>query len=327
MSTDSNHSHNSSEKKTVASEPQRFYDENFKVTEDYCKTLPDMQNSGSKTISGAHVPILQVGMSNFRLPLKMKNGSGELLTLEVSVVGTVTLAAENKGINMSRIMRIFYEFKDRLFSLELLEEILKRYKSEIKSPRARLKLYFSYPMLKPSLRSGNEGYQYYDVSYEGILDEKDFFKKIIHFDFVYSSACPCSSDLAEHARGQRNIYSIPHSQRSKARVSVEVKAGAVVSLEAMQKHCLDALKTETQVMVKREDEQAFAEMNGAYVKFVEDAARLLFSEFSKDTSIVDFQIACAHLESLHSHDAVAVVNKGVSGGFSAEFDNFKNLIC
>ena len=31
-------------------------------------------------------------------------------------------------------------------------------------------------------------------------------------------------------------------------------------------------------MARREDEQAFAELNGAFVKFVEDAARLLYAQ-------------------------------------------------
>ena len=95
----------------------------------------------------------------------------------------------------------------------------------------------------------------------------------------------------------------------------------------MQEHCLNALKTETQVMVKREDEQAFAELNGAHIKFVEDAARLLYKEFAGDHRIADFQVACAHLESLHSHDAVSVICKGVPGGFKADFMEFRSLVC
>jgi len=88
-----------------------------------------------------------------------------------------------------------------------------------------------------------------------------------------------------------------------------------------------ALQTETQVMVKREDEQAFAELNGANLKFVEDAARLLYREFDGDRRIKDFQIACSHLESLHSHDAVSVICKGVKGGFAADFMDFGSLLC
>lgn len=304
----------------------RTYDVRFKADDAYRASLPDMQNAHGSEIQGSNVPILQVGISNFRLPLRYLTGECEKITLETSVTGTVSLAADRKGINMSRIMRTFYEFKDRVFTLELLEEILHRYKAEIGSSRGRIKLSFNYPILQRSLRSDLSGYQYYKVAYEGLIDDLDRFRKIIHFDFIYSSACPCSAELAEHARDVRNIYSIPHSQRSTARIMAEIQPGAHVTIEEIKNLCLAALKTETQVMVKREDEQAFAELNGAYTKFVEDAARLLHEKLDNDTRIKDFQISCAHLESLHSHDAVSVINKGIQGGFSAEYHDFRDLI-
>jgi GTP cyclohydrolase I len=68
-------------------------------------------------------------------------------------------------------------------------------------------------------------------------------------------------------------------------------------------------------------------MNGAYIKFVEDASRLLFGVLDRDRRIRDFEVACSHLESLHSHDAVAVICKGVPGGFAADFTDFNALIC
>lgn len=303
------------------------YDKRFKVTENYRTSLPDSQNADCSGIQGANVPITQVGIANFRLPLVFLNQQQEKITLETTVSGSVALEADRKGINMSRILRIFYDFKERVFDLSILEEILLRYKQEIKSSRARIRLNFNYPILQKSLRSDLLGYQYYQVAYEGFLDDLNRFRKVIHFDFVYSSACPCSSELSEHARANRNTYGIPHSQRSKARISVEVLTGETISIEELQHHCLNALQTETQVMVKREDEQAFAELNGAHPKFVEDAVRLLYEQLDSDARIKDFQAACAHLESLHSHDAVAVINKGLPGGFTADFNNFQDLIC
>jgi len=306
---------------------QRQYDPNFVVTPDYHLSLPDMQNASKEEIQGANVPILQVGISNFRLPLKYITPTADTLTLETSVTGTVSLQADAKGINMSRIMRTFYEFRDRVFSPELMEEILLRYQQDLSSREARIRLGYSYPMMQESLRSGLSGYQYYDVVLEGFMDASKRVRRYYHFDYVYSSACPCSAELAEHAREIRDVYSIPHSQRSKARISVEIAPGATLAVDDIQKHCLAALRTETQVMVKREDEQAFAEMNGAYIKFVEDAARLVYEQLNGDARIADFQVACAHLESLHSHDAVAVINKGVPGGFDGKFTDFKSLIC
>lgn len=307
--------------------PARAYDPHFVVTPGYQQSLPDMQNADSTTIKGARVGIQQVGISNFRLPLKFAAANGEPLTLETSVTGSVSLEANRKGINMSRIMRTFYEYKDEVFSLRKLEEILTYYKKSLNSFEARIKLRFSYPMLQMSLRSGLEGYQYYACAYEGMIDRNDQLRTFLYFDFVYSSACPCSAELAEHARKTRNVFSVPHSQRSKARVVAEVEPGETVTIEDLHHHCLRALQTETQVMVKREDEQAFAELNGASMKFVEDAARLLFEQLDADRRIRDFEVACSHLESLHSHDAISVIAKGVPGGFTANFDDFESLIC
>lgn len=297
------------------------------MTTEYKDSLPDTQNLDASEILGANVPIMQVGISNFRLPLRLMTAKGEPVTLEASVTGTVSLSADRKGVNMSRIMRVFYEFKERVFTPELLEEILIAYKERIGSSRARIKLSFDYPIIKKSLRSGLEGYQYYECAYEGIVDDLGHFRKIMHFDFIYSSACPCASDLSEHARETRGQYAIAHSQRSKARINIEIKKGKTLTIEDLQSMCDRALLTETQVMVRREDEQAFAELNGEQTKFVEDAARLLYEALDADPRIADFQIACAHLESLHSHDAVAVINKGIDRGFTGHIDDFRNLIC
>jgi len=306
---------------------KREYDAKFRASPAYRASLPDMMEVAHDPTLGVNVPIQQVGVSNFKLPLKYRTKQGEILTLETSITGTVSLEAELKGINMSRIVRSFYDHKDEVFTGERMGRILKAYLRKVESKAARLKVAFSYPLLQESLRSGLHGYQFYDVAFEGVMTSAGDYRRFIHFDFVYSSACPCSAELTEHARDQRGVYGVPHSQRSKARVILEEADGRKIWVEDVQAHCLKALSTETQVMVKREDEQAFAELNGAHLKFVEDAARLLYREFDGDRRIRDFQIACAHLESLHSHDAVSVICKGVKGGFVADFQDFRSLVC
>lgn len=305
----------------------RAYDRKFRSSAAYRASLPDMMEASHDAVQGAHVPIQQVGVSNFKLPLKFRTKGKKVLTLEASITGTVSLEAELKGINMSRIVRSFYEHKDKVFTGELVGRILCAYLKNVESKDARLKLVFSYPMLQRSLRSGLEGYQFYRVAFEGVVGRDGKYRRFIQFDFVYSSACPCSAELTEHARDTRGVYGVPHSQRSKARITIEETEGKKIWIEDIQALCAQALQTETQVMVKREDEQAFAELNGAHLKFVEDAARLLYRAFDADKRICDFQIACSHLESLHSHDAVSVICKGVKGGFTADFADFNALIC
>jgi GTP cyclohydrolase I len=291
---------------------KRFYDPTFVVTEQYKDSLPDLQNGPASSIEGANVPIQQVGISNFKLPLKFPTPDGDLLILETSVDGYVGLEADKKGINMGRIMSTFYKFKEDVFHPDKLEDVLLAYKEDLESQSAFLKLSFNYPMIKKSLRSDYEGYQYYRVSIEGKVDEYDRFTSFMHLDFEYSSACPCSYELSEHARETRDIASIPHSQRSVANITVQLNSEMFI--DDLVEICREALQTETQVIVKREDEQAFAEMNGAFQKFVEDAARLLYDELNTEERIRDFVVRCAHLESLHSHDAVSRICKGVPNG-------------
>ena len=288
----------------------RHYPEDFKSDEAYRATLPDLQNGPSSLIRGARQNIQHVGISNFRLPIRFHTRDGGDLTLETSITGTVSLEGEKKGINMSRIMRSFYKHAERTFSFEVMAAAVDDYLSDLDSPDARIQMRFSFPARVESLRSGLSGYQYYDIALE-LVDHDGIREEIIHLDYVYSSTCPCSLELSEHARSSRGQLATPHTQRSVARISVQVKQGAdCLWFEDLIDHCRKAVPTETQVMVKREDEQAFAELNAANPIFVEDAARLFCEALQNDQRIGDFRVLASHQESLHSHDAVSVLTSG-----------------
>ncbi len=288
----------------------REYPETFVVDSAYKDTLPDLQNGPSSLIRGAKQQIQHVGISNFRLPIRYATRGGEALMLETSVTGTVSLEAEKKGINMSRIMRSFYKHAEATFSFDVIERALEDYKSDLDSFDARIQMRFSFPCQVESLRSGLSGYQYYDIALE-LVEQAGVRKKIVHLDYVYSSTCPCSLELSEHARATRGQLATPHSQRSVARVSVVLDEDAgPLWFEDLIEACRSAVPTETQVMVKREDEQAFAELNAANPIFVEDAARLFCAALQADHRIGDFRVIASHQESLHSHDAVSVLTEG-----------------
>nr|WP_321510591.1 GTP cyclohydrolase FolE2 [uncultured Celeribacter sp.] len=289
---------------------RRAYPEDFAADEAYRDTLPDLQNGPESLIKGAKRQIQHVGISNFRLPIRFRTRDAGELTLETSVTGSVSLEAEKKGINMSRIMRSFYKHAERSFSFEVIEAALRDYKSDLDSFDARIQMRFSFPVKRMSLRSGLEGYQYYDLALE-LVEHGGRMKEIMHLDYVYSSTCPCSLELSEHARRTRHQLATPHSQRSVARISVEVVSQPdTLWFEDLIDLCRAAVPTETQVMVKREDEQAFAELNAAHPIFVEDAARLFAQGLEQDRRVGDFRVISSHQESLHSHDAVSVLTEG-----------------
>lgn len=288
----------------------RAYPDAFEVDDDYKASMPDLQNGPSSLIKGAKQQIQHVGISNFRLPIQFHTRDGGDITLETSVTGSVSLEAEKKGINMSRIMRTFYKHAKEKFSFAVIERALDDYKTDLDSFDARIQMRFSFPMQVESLRSGLSGYQYYDIALE-LVEIAGVRKEIMHLDYVYSSTCPCSLELSEHARQYRGQLATPHSQRSVARISAVVHdKDDCLWFEDLIDRARKAVPTETQVMVKREDEQAFAELNAANPIFVEDAVRLFAEQLQDEKRISDFRIIASHQESLHSHDAVSVFTKG-----------------
>lgn len=308
----------------VPPEISRAYDATFKPSASYLKELPDMGLTVG-AIEGSQVEIQQVGVSGFSVPLRFDTSSGAR-EIEARVSGFVSLAFHLKGINMSRLLRTFYAEHGDLFHIDAAAHVAQRYIETLGSSRARLRVAFRYPSLLSSLRSGLHGWQYYDAAYLVDAEAGKNPRRFMELDFIYSSACPCSAELVEHARAVRGVYGVPHSQRSIARLKVELCTDVNFTLDDLIDHARIALSTETQVLVKREDEQAFAELNGSHLKFVEDAARLIHQTLIKDDRLYDFQAICVHMESLHSHDAVSVICRGQQGGYPPFCDDLPRSI-
>ncbi|MFC6671949.1 GTP cyclohydrolase, FolE2/MptA family [Marinobacterium aestuariivivens] len=110
---------------------------------------------------------------------------------------------------------------------------------------------------------------------------------------------------------QGGSWATPHSQRSFAKVRVRLAGIDTFPLERLIGIIESALQTPVQTAVKREDEQAFARLNGQNLMFCEDAARRIQAALNG----TDFRIRVEHQESLHAHDAVAMAVKAIPGGY------------
>lgn len=289
---------------------KRGYDKDFVPSQEYLDSMPDLQNADF-----VGIPIDFVGIHGMHLPLKIREKNGDTQEVMAEATGTVSLDASNRGINMSRILRTLYKSKDDVFDINKIEEVLRNYQRDLKTFDAHILMNFKYRIWQDSLRSLKDdgtpegGWQYYNITFDCNLDHTGEFKKIMWVDFLYSSSCCCSAALSEHAALTRGIYAIPHSQRSIARIGIEFDG--MIWIEDIINICRNALTTETLVFCKREDEQAFAEANGAQPKFVEDAIRYLAVELNKNIDITDWKTIVSHNESLHNHNAVAVMTKGI----------------
>lgn len=302
--------------------------------------LPDPQKDPN--IFGAAVPLDKVGVTGVDLPMKFlrRDGSVEQLHVKASLYGSLD-NPNAKGLNLSRFPILMHEKIANHMSIEGLQDILLELARKQNSKHVYCKLRFKYPWVQEALRTREElpddapakdvfkvvegvklshnkmlGYIFYDCILEGQLHNGDF-KFYLTVDYVYSSTCPCSFELAQDATEKRGKAANGHSQRSIAKVTVQFDPVNIIWIEDIVEMCRRQVPTEVVIICKRRDEQAFAELNGSNLIFTEDASRLLYEgldEMFDAGKILDFSIVTEHLESLHPWSATAVVSKKIPGG-------------
>lgn len=290
--------------------------------------LPDV----SKTeIPAVAMPLNWVGMENIDIPIQVVE-SNHLHTLHAKACAFVDLPDPSvKGIHMSRLYLVVDQLGEQgPLSRELLSQALDQMiesHSDCSTQNARLRLRFELLIKRPALKTeALSGWKSYPV--EIIAEKQDGQLSVdLVVSVVYSSTCPCSAALSrqilqdafcrtfegadcistEEAKGwiaANGSLATPHSQRSIA--EIKVRLGGELNVTSLIDLAETALATPVQTAVKRLDEQAFAELNGRNLMFVEDASRRLLTTLKLQYG--EAQVYVRHLESLHPHDAVAVSN-------------------
>lgn len=308
------------------------------------RLMPDI---AAATALDAAARLDWVGMDEIAVPVRLLGEDGTIMQTPARVTAQVNLKdASARGIHMSRLyLHLDKHLPGEALSPCTLRRLLRDFldsHAEL-SDRARIDIRFEQMIRRPALASDNSGWRSYPVRITATLHESAFAFEL-ETEALYSSTCPCSAALARQLiqeqfaadfapdealqrdkvlawlGSEQGIRATPHSQRSSARVRVRLAAGFEFPIVELIDLIEGALKTSVQTAVKREDEQAFALLNGQNLMFCEDAARRLKQALEGDERIVDFQLRVAHLESLHAHDAVAVATKGVEGGYSTQVD-------
>ena len=268
------------------------------------------------------IEIPQVGITNFRLPIQIQGENGKVTNHDATASMAVNLAPGNNGINMSRLVAILQrETEIQVVDFPLMTKIIHCFQKELQdngtTKQAYLKLHFSYCTRQKSLKSNHWGYQYYPVSLQVRSQSNGNVEYFLTLDFEYSSTCPCSLSMArqyerEFAQGLASEgigIGIPHSQRSRLRCRLQLAPHSAFFLDDFVKLLRQIIPTETLSLAKRADEQAFAILNGMHPMFVEQVARKLSLELNSIPQILDWWSQIEHFESLHSHNAAAVIAK------------------
>jgi len=304
--------------------------------------MPDISREERAQVTGV---LHKVGMTDVEVRVLLGMEDGCRMAAPAVADAFVSLDnPEDKGIHMSRLFLALQDTLDK-HVLEpatlrmILDEFLRSHAGQ--SSCAFVELRFDYMIRRDALLSNHTGWRNYPVTI-GARIHKGMLEFEVSVRILYSSTCPCSAalsrDLTYRAflarfgesgplrreevgawlQSEAGMPGTPHSQRSIGTVKVRfAEPQAFPGFRSLIEHLESAIQTSVQAAVKREDEQEFARINAQNLMFCEDAARRMRAALEELAGIDDYWVEARHIESLHPHDAVAVVTKGVPGGYRA----------
>jgi GTP cyclohydrolase I len=277
------------------------------MSEEIVLHLPDTQNAPDTR----GVKINKVGISGVSLPItlyvsKEHTEVNEQHTI-AKVSGYVDLPAHVKGVNMSRFAQVFdqhltqYTLKPSAF-IDAVKELQKRNESETAFLKVRTTVYIEKQSPVSKLYSKSP----YEVIFEAHSSGKLYVTPIVQ----YISTCPCSQALGCALEEAGTGRGAPHMQRSFANVTVEFDSPENVDLQQLILDIEKSVVTIPYTLIKRPDEQAIAKLTWEHPQFSEDAARNITMMLDSKPEIIDYVVVVDHEESIHYHNAVAIVNAG-----------------
>jgi GTP cyclohydrolase I len=243
------------------------------------------------------LPIDRVGVKNLRFPLRIRDRDHA----EQSTIATVSLAVDlphhYKGTHMSRFIEVLHSHGHALTVANIAgmpRELMKRLDAE----KAHAHFQFPYFRAKQAPVTKAEGLLDYgvifDVDAEG--EKIDF---VVTVEVPVTTLCPCSKAIS--ARGA-------HNQRGV--VTLAVRFREPVWIEELIEMVEASASGELYSLLKRPDEKHVTEHAYDHPVFVEDLVRNVAVRARQHPQIRWFRVEAVNFESIHNHNAYAVIEHG-----------------
>ncbi len=240
------------------------------------------------------IPLKQVGIKGLRWPIELKDRTKGSQHTVATLTAAVDLPHDLRGTHMSRFVECLTGLGP--IGLTELEEILDRLKEHLGADRAYLRLEFPYFIPKAAPVSGKEAPMDLNCVYKARKGEH--FSLEVTAVVPITTLCPCSKEISAYGA---------HNQRAYAKLSIRAKE--LVWLEELAQLADEAASAPLYGLLKRADEKFVTELAYDHPRFVEDAVREIALRLEKDPRINWFRVEVESIESIHNHNAFAVVEK------------------
>lgn len=240
------------------------------------------------------LPIDRVGVTNLRFPIEVRDRARGTQQTIATVKLTVDLPHHFKGTHMSRFLEVLHTH-GRLIHVDDIRDILAKLSQRLESQCAHADFVFPFFMEKRAPATGAAGLVDYEVMFQATLEHgrMDFVMTVV---VPITTLCPCSKAIS--SRGA-------HNQRGFARLSVRFRKP--VWIEDLVRLVEECASCEIYSVLKRADEKVVTERAYDHPVFVEDMVRAVSLRCRSHPDITWHRIEVENLESIHNHNAVAVI--------------------
>ena len=243
------------------------------------------------------IAIDRVGVKNLRFPVRIGLGSGRPQGTIATVQLTVDLPHHFKGTHMSRFLEVLQGHGPVLHHRDL-RKILRALIDRLDSESAHLELECPFFLRKKAPVTGAPGLLDYTARFSATADRKSF-DLVTTVVVGVTTLCPCSKAIS--AGGA-------HNQRGQVTFSLRARKSPL-PLAEMVAMVERSASSELYSVLKRPDEKAVTERAYANPVFVEDLVRNIAAQVNGDRRIAWWQVEAENFESIHNHNAYALVEK------------------
>lgn len=255
--------------------------------------MPSLKDTQSER-DDRRIPIDRVGVKNLRFPLRIRDRDQSQQHTVATVTMAVDLPHQYKGTHMSRFVQVLHAH-GRELTVSSIASMPKELMTRLHARKAHVEMRFPYFRAKRAPVTKAEGLVDYGVIFEVNAEDEEV-DYVVTVEVPVTTLCPCSKAISE--RGA-------HNQRGLVTFSVRFRQPIwIEDLIELVETCASA---ELYSVLKRPDEKAVTERAYDNPVFVEDLVRNIAQKASVHPQIKWYRIEAENYESIHNHNAWAVI--------------------
>ncbi len=248
------------------------------------------------------ISLREAGIKDLKYPITILDREQKEQTTVADISMSVSLPHHFKGTHMSRFLEVLTDSGCR-FTGSTIPVVLKKLKEALEAESARISISFPYFLTRRAPVTGAEAKMSYQCVFTGESnkDSEDF---VLTVTVPVSTLCPCSREISKAGAHNQRGYITMEVRTEKESNSTF----AMLWIEELVEIAEASASSPLYTILKRPDEKFLTEQAYNNPVFVEDIVRNVAEKLRKDQRVTQFTVTAENHESIHNHNAYAVVS-------------------